>query len=164
VILIAVSVVILDQLSKILIMLNMVEGQSVSVLGDFLNFQFIFNEGGAMGTRIGPSWIYTVLTLLALLLIIRYLLQERSQRISTGVALALITGGAVGNLIDRIIYGKVIDFIDVDIPDIGFLNIQRWFTFNVADAAITVGLAVFIVGLIVGENGRSEPDPEKSVA
>jgi signal peptidase II len=136
----------------------MLEGQSVSILGDFLSFQFIFNEGGAMGTRIGPSWIYTVLTLLALFLIIRYLLLERSQRMSTGIAFALITGGAVGNLIDRIKYGKVVDFIDVDIPDISFLNLQRWFTFNVADAAITIGLGIFLAGLIIKEGRRTEPD------
>lgn len=146
--LIAAFVVILDQVSKSLIQALLFEGEKVSVLGDLLYFRLVYNTGGAMGTSIGPSWIYLILTIVALVIIIRYLISTPKARWHTKTALAMILGGAVGNLIDRVIYGKVIDFIDMDFPDISFLNINRWFTYNIADAAITIGLFIFIIGVL----------------
>lgn len=148
-ILIAIAVVLIDQITKSYVMANFVEGESKPVIGEFLYFQFIMNEGGAMGTRIGPSWVYTVLSIAALVLIARYFVSGQTGRLSTLIALALISGGAVGNLIDRLRFGKVVDFIDMDIPDIGFLGLYRWYTYNVADAAISVGLIVFIISLLI---------------
>jgi len=162
--LIAILVIFVDQTSKLLIRENFQFGQSISIIGDLLYFQFIFNEGGAMGTRIGPSWVYTVLTILALVLIVRYLFSDNSRRMSVGIALALISGGAIGNLIDRLRFGKVIDFIDVDFPDIQFLKLYRWFTFNVADAAITVGLSIFIITLIFKEKRPADPDSPQPIS
>jgi signal peptidase II len=141
-------IVLLDQISKILITRNIAENQSVSVIGDLLNFHFIYNQGGAMGTSIGPSWIYAILTLFALVLIIKYLTAPNSDGALSKLALALILGGAIGNLIDRLRMGKVIDFIDLNIPDINFLHLYRWFTFNIADAAITVGLILFAISIL----------------
>jgi signal peptidase II len=146
--LISILVILSDQATKLLILSNLAEGQTVSIIGDLLYFQFVYNEGGAMGTSLGPSWIYTVLTLAALALIGRYFIRDRSDGASIKVPLALIFGGAVGNLIDRIRFGKVIDFIDMDFPDIPFLGITRWWTFNIADAAITCGLVIFVVVLL----------------
>lgn len=151
-------IVVSDQISKLFILKYLQEGQSVSIIGDLLYFQFIFNEGGAMGTRIGPSWLYTIITIIALGLILRYFITERTGRFSTGLALSLISGGAIGNLVDRIRFGKVIDFVDLDFPDIRALDIYRWFTFNIADAAITVGLVIFIISLLARKNPRSGPD------
>ncbi len=147
-ILIAVFVVTFDQVSKSLIQQFLIEGESVSIIGDLLYFQFVYNSGGAMGTRLGPSWVYMILTIIALAVIVRYFWTVRSDGWIVKTALALIFGGAVGNLLDRIMYGKVIDFIDMDFPDIPFLNIYRWFTYNIADAAITIGLVVFAAGIL----------------
>jgi len=154
-------VLIADQLSKLLIIEYFQEGQSLSIIGNLVRFQFIYNEGGVMGTRIGPSWIYTILTVFALILIIRFLISDKTGKMSSGIALALIAAGAIGNLIDRIRFGKVIDFIDIDIPDIHFLNIYRWFTFNVADAAITAGLAIFVIVLLFQGRQTAAPDSSK---
>ncbi len=145
---ISLLVVVADQISKILIQTNLKENQSVSVIGNLLNFYFIYNEGGAMGTSIGPSWLYTILTLFALGLIIRYFTSPESDGAFSKYSLAVILGGAIGNLIDRLRMGKVIDFIDMDIPDIQFLHIYRWFTFNIADAAITIGLILFALSIL----------------
>ncbi len=147
--LISILVISLDQATKLLILNNFAEGEAVSVIGDFLFFQFVFNEGGAMGTSLGPSWLYTILTLAALILITHYFVKNKSDGPSIKIPLSLIFGGAVGNLIDRIRLGKVVDFIDVDFPDISFLGITRWWTFNVADAAITCGLVIFIIGIFL---------------
>ncbi len=157
-ILIAIMVVLLDQATKLLVMENFIEGESKSILGELLQFQFIYNEGGAMGTRIGPSWVYTVLTIVALALIIRYLVSGKSQNMPTNIALALITGGAVGNLIDRLRFGKVVDFIDMEFPDIEFLNLYRWYTYNVADASISAGLFIFVLCLLTKEKKRENPE------
>ena len=159
--LIAIFIIVFDQLSKIYIVNNMVEGQMpVQVFGDFLRFSFVFNTGGAMGTMIGPPWLYLILTIIALTVIIKYFTTLEPQDTLIKTALALVFGGAVGNLIDRLRFGKVVDFIDADFPDIAFLNIERWYTFNIADAAITVGLVFFaITAFISKKNKEDEAEP-----
>jgi signal peptidase II len=147
---ISLFIILADQISKIILSSYLIEGESVSVIGNTVRFQFVYNEGGALGTSLGPGWIYVVLTIAAVILIGRYFLTSESGGILTRVPLALILGGAIGNLIDRVRFGRVIDFIDIDIPDIAFLGIKRWWTFNIADAAITCGLVIFLLGLLFG--------------
>ncbi len=156
-ILISILVILLDQITKLLIVNNLSEGEAVSIIRDLLYFQFVYNEGGAMGTSLGPSWLYTILTLAALALIIRYFIKDKTDGASIKLPLTLIFGGAVGNLIDRIRLGKVIDFIDADFPDIPFIGITRWWTFNVADAAITCGLVIFVIGFFLGKKPDVTP-------
>jgi len=146
---IAFVIVVLDQISKYLIVKNLAENEAVSVIGDLLYFRFIYNVGGAMGTSVGPSWVYTTLTIVALIFIIRYFLSSHADGFVSKTSLALILGGAVGNLIDRVVHGKVVDFIDADFIDIPWLNLYRWFTFNIADSAITIGLILFAFSIII---------------
>ncbi len=163
---ISLVIVAADQISKLLIENHLKENQSVSVIGDLLNFHFIYNQGGAMGTSVGPSWVYAILTIAALGLIIRYFTSPQSDGAFVKLSLAMILGGAVGNLIDRLRQGKVIDFIDMDIPDIGFLHLYRWFTFNIADAAITVGLILFAISILFPKKPQDNGDanmPEPQV-
>ncbi len=160
--LISILVILLDQTTKLLILNNFAEGEAVSIIGNLLYFQFVYNEGGAMGTSLGPSWLYTILTLAALALIIWYFIKDKSDGASIKVPLALIFGGAVGNLIDRIRFGKVVDFIDADFPDIPFLGITRWWTFNIADAAITCGLVIFVVILLFRKKRNVVPVADNS--
>ena len=150
-------IVLIDQISKSLIVKNLREGDTVSVIGNFLNFHFIYNQGGAMGTNVGPPWAYAILTAVALVLIVRYFIRSKLDDVFTKISLALILGGAIGNLLDRVRFGKVVDFIDADFPDIPVLHIYRWFTFNVADAAITVGLILFAISIIFKNPKKDEP-------
>jgi signal peptidase II len=147
--LLAALIIALDQITKILIVSNLVENESVSVIGDLLYFRFIYNEGGALGTSFGPSWLYTILTLAALVLIVRYFVTSKQDGAAVKLSLAFILGGAIGNLVDRIAYGKVVDFIDMDFPDIPAIGLYRWYTYNVADAAITIGLMLFAICLFL---------------
>jgi signal peptidase II len=140
----------------------MVEGEKVSVIGDLLYFRLVYNSGGAMGSRIGPSWVYLILTAVALVIIIRYFLTVPRAGWHVRMSLAIIFGGAVGNLIDRVLYGRVIDFIDMDFPDIPFLYIYRWFTYNIADAAITIGLAIFIIGILFRKKDETVSEENSS--
>lgn len=154
---ITLAIILIDQISKSLIVKNLHEGDTIPVLGNFLNFHFIFNQGGAMGSNVGPPWAYAILTTVALILIVRYFIRSHSDDAFTKISLALILAGAFGNLIDRVRFGKVVDFIDADFPDIPFLHIYRWFTFNVADAAITVGLILFAISIIFKSPKEDEP-------
>jgi len=154
----ALSIVLFDQITKSIIRVSFLPGESKQVLGDFLRFCFVYNQGGAFGVKVGNYLLYTVLAISVAILLTVYLFKyNRPDKIF----LALIIGGAVGNLFDRILYGKVIDFIDVDIIDIvipqfsflffkfkGF-ELYRWFTFNIADAAVTVGLLGLIFHIIL---------------
>jgi len=158
--LIAALVTIADQVSKSLIQIFLAESEKVSVIGDLLYFRLVYNVGGAMGTSIGPSWVYLILTVAALIIIVRYIITVPHASWHIKTALAMIFGGAVGNLIDRIVYGKVIDFIDMDFPDMPFLHIYRWFTYNLADAAITIGLVIFAVGVLFRK--KDEPGPTEN--
>jgi signal peptidase II len=153
-------VIVVDQLSKLYIRLTLVPGESRQILGDFLKFTFVYNPGGAFGISIGNFWAYTFISLLAVAVVIIYFLKVPDDDRFPKICLAVVVGGAIGNLIDRIAYGQVVDFIDVNVIDIvirpfkilfyhfpGF-SLYRWYIFNVADAAITLGLIGFIIYLL----------------
>ena len=117
----------------------------------------VYNEGGAMGTRVGPSVYYLVMSLVVLPFVCYYIYKNR-QVYLVSIPLACIAGGAVGNLIDRIRLGSVIDFIDVDFFDItiGSFQLERFWTFNVADSAISCGI-VFLVLLMFIQRRTLDP-------
>ena len=138
-------VILLDQITKIWAV-GALTGQPPSqVLGDFLRFTLAYNEGGAMGTRLGSSTYYLVVAIVIFPFIAYYIYHYRTTR-AIAIPLAFIAGGAVGNVIDRIRLGHVIDFIDVDFFDIHIasFSLTRWWTFNIADAAIFCAI-IFLV-------------------
>ena len=173
---IIVAVILLDQISKYLINSYMVPGESVAVLGDFLRFTFVFNPGGAFGLKFGNYWFYMFLSLAASIFITAYFLKNIDQHWLANCCLALVVGGALGNFVDRLVHTQVIDFIDLNIPDIlipplslGFLKfdgfaLYRWYTFNFADAAVTVGLAGFIIHLIINNKTADQSAGHDRVA
>jgi signal peptidase II len=122
----------------------------VHVLGTFLQFTLLYNEGGAMGTRLGPSAYYLIMALLVLPFLLAYIYRNRF-RPAISLPLAFIAGGAIGNLIDRIRFGQVVDFIDVDFFVIDFLgfHLERFWTFNIADAAISCAIVFLLIQIIL---------------
>lgn len=137
---VAVIVVLLDQLSKITLSQLINFGQ-VERITSFFNLVMVYNKGAAFSFLADqPGWqryFFSAVSLAASLLIIWMLKRHASQRLFC-CSLALILGGAVGNLIDRLAYGHVIDFLDVHVAG------WHWPAFNVADSAITVGAVLFI--------------------
>ena len=106
------------------------------VLGNFLRWTLVYNPGAAFGLHVGPQsrWIFTALTVVALVILGRLYLATRAGDGLRVLALALVCAGAVGNLLDRLRSPLgVVDFIDVGFGD------ARWPTFNVADMAVSVG-------------------------
>jgi len=157
---VAAAVVAVDQTSKLWALANLTEHTSQSVLGEFFMFSLVYNEGGAMGTRLGPSGYYLGMALLILPLVFFYIYRNREVRLIS-IPLALIAGGAIGNLIDRIRLGRVVDFIDVDFFDIswGGFHLYRWWTFNIADAAISCAIVFLVVHMFLN---RQTLDPPKA--
>jgi signal peptidase II len=106
------------------------------VLGDFVRFTLVYNPGAAFGLHLGPQsrWIFTVLTVVALVILGRLYLATAAGDNPRVIALALVCAGAIGNLLDRLRSSLgVVDFLDVGIGD------SRWPTFNVADMAVSAG-------------------------
>jgi signal peptidase II len=138
---IAAIVVVLDQITKIAITRAFTFGESLPITS-FFNLVLTYNKGAAFSFLASESgwqrWLFTAIAVAAVLFITYLLKRHRDQRFFCA-ALALILGGAIGNLIDRVLYGHVIDFLDFHV------NNWHWPAFNVADSAIFVGAAMFIV-------------------
>ena len=150
--LIIVTVALADQLSKLWVLNNLDYNIPREILGRFFMFTLIYNDGGAMGTNFGSSAYYLISSILILLFVMYYLYVNRYQRLFA-IPLALI-----GNLIDRIRLGKVVDFIDVDFFDLNLFGYQleRWWTFNIADSAILVSI-LFLLFLMLFKKDAFTP-------
>lgn len=141
---IAAIIVLLDQITKITITRLFVYGESKPVTS-FFNLVLAYNKGAAFSFLAGESgwqrYIFTGIAVAAVVFIIVLLKRHAGQRLFCW-ALALILGGAIGNLIDRVIYGHVIDFLDFYLPN---SSLPHWPAFNVADSAIVIGAGLFIL-------------------
>lgn len=133
-------------------------GASRPVLGDFFRLTYIENPGMAFGIDLGGKLFFSVFSVIASMAIVYYLYRARTGPLAFRISLAMILGGAVGNLIDRVFYGvfyggaplfygRVVDFFDVDFFDItiGSYHMSRWPVFNIADAAVTTGVILLLI-------------------
>lgn len=135
----ALGVVILDQATKAAILSAFARGEQVSVIGEFLRIGHAQNSGAIFGIMKSASRFFTVFSIVAAVVLIATILVARRAPAWVRVGLGLVLGGAVGNLIDRLRLGAVVDFIDIGINDS-----VRWPSFNVADAAITAGVVLLL--------------------
>ncbi len=134
-------VLVLDQITKLAVAANMQLYQSIQVL-PFFNLTYVHNTGAAFSflSEAGgwQRWFFAVLAFVISVVITVWLARLKRHETLLAVSLALVLGGAVGNLIDRLAYGYVIDFLDVYYQD------WHWPAFNIADSAITIGVALMI--------------------
>lgn len=162
---ITVVVILLDQASKFTVLRTMYPGESIPLLGEWLKLTFTENPGMAFGITFGPPGMVTVFAIAATLLIVYYMVRVQHSYLPYLSSLALILGGAVGNIIDRVFYGvlfnyghffqgQVVDFIHVNlwrgylpeaIPVVGGSYLALFPIWNVADMAIVVG----VVGILL---------------
>jgi signal peptidase II len=156
--------VLLDQLTKALVAARMALGSSLPVLGDAVRLTYIRNPHGAFSLQVGSNAAFLVFSLFAILLIFLFYFQLKGRSNWNRFALGLILGGAVGNFIDRLFWGEVRDFIDVNIPDIhiGSYHLDRWPVFNLADAGVTVGVIMLLLGMMVWRKGITAERAEVS--
>jgi signal peptidase II len=141
------SVLAADQFVKQLVDRLLVLYESHTVIPGLLSFTHTRNWGAAFGlfsdrTLPAQTLVLTIVSLVALVAIFLYFLRLPTERILPRVGLALVLGGACGNLLDRIRLGYVIDFLDV------YWREYHWPTFNVADSAITVGVGLLLIDML----------------
>ena len=181
---ISLIVVIIDQISKLLVkgfsipfmgleFEGMRYGQSINIFGDLFKFTFVENPGMAFGISVGgySKLLLSLFSLVASIGILVYIYKAREQKLLFRIALSLILGGAVGNLIDRffygiffdyapLFYGHVVDFLHFNA--LGFTLFGKTFDsfpiFNVADSAVTVGVAIILVF-----HKSFEPSPKSDI-
>lgn len=148
-------IIFLDQITKWIAEANLAEATPVQVFS-FLNWTLHYNEGAAFSMLASQGgwqrWFFAVLAVAVSLFILNWLRTLPHNQKWTAVGLALVLGGAIGNLIDRVLVGKVTDYIDFHFP-LPFINPDYHFaTFNVADIGITVGATLLIfISLFSGD-------------
>ncbi len=135
-----------DQLSKYMIRINFQPNESLPVIGSFFHLTYVHNPGAAFGLLANKTQVFVGVTVLVAIIILaayRYLPPDRPL---LRLALALMLGGALGNLVDRLRFGYVVDFLDLRI----------WPVFNLADMAIVTGVIILCWQLLLpaGEQGR----------
>ncbi len=133
----------LDQLSKLAIKRLMQPGEVIPLLPPVLDLHYITNRGVAFGlfSRFGDAFVPLAIIIMSIILL--YYRSLAAPRVWLRLALGLQLGGALGNLVDRLRFGSVVDFLDFHVDAINF----HWPVFNVADSAIVVGVAILIAAL-----------------
>ena len=139
-IIIIAAIIVLDQWSKWVIKTSFNLYESKPVIQDFLHFTYVTNDGMAFGLSFpGGKHVLLIMTILLTGFIIGFLWKEKNGHPLIKYGLALILSGAIGNLIDRLLYGKVVDFLDLMIGNF------HWYIFNIADSSVTIGMILFII-------------------
>jgi len=148
--LLSAGIVIADQITKTIVLANMQLHETIPVIDGLLSWTLAFNEGAAFSFLADAGgwqrWLFTALAIVVSIVLVVWLARTRRADWRTALPLALVIGGAVGNVTDRVRLGHVVDFIDV--------YHQNWHfpAFNIADSAISVGAVILIVfGLFAGK-------------
>lgn len=132
----------LDQLTKFLIVKSLEVGESIKVISNFLYITSHRNQGAAWGILQGKMWLFYIVTIVVLVILFMFFKNEGYGRPDVQVGLSLLIAGSIGNFIDRLFRGEVVDFVDTYIFSYNFP------IFNVADAALTIGVIVLIIVIL----------------
>lgn len=153
-VLVAVTSFMADRISKLLVQQQMRVGERIPVLGDVLELRYVQNRGIAFGLFADAGVLVVIATLLVGVLLFAFMLRIEPDDLPTLVGGGLITAGALGNLVDRVQHGYVIDF----------LHLPRWPTFNVADVCITLGVASVLVAQLAAARHDATADDDDDAA
>lgn len=131
----------LDQLTKWFIVKEMTIGQSIPIIEGVFHLTSHRNRGAAFGILQDQRWFFIVITLIVMFGIVYYLQKVARDKALVSYALALILGGAIGNFVDRLLHGEVVDFFD--------FTLINYPIFNIADSAIVVGVGLMILDTLL---------------
>ncbi|RPJ42985.1 MAG: signal peptidase II [Candidatus Latescibacterota bacterium] len=143
-----------DQVTKALVALSLPHGSSVPVLGDKLRLTHVQNPGGAFGLFRNSGSAFAIASVAAVIVLLWALTRYEARSRASRAALGLVLGGAVGNLVDRVRFGRVVDFLDAGWGDL------RWPVFNVADIAVVAGVILFLLAAMRSGESLVEREPE----
>lgn len=138
-------VILIDQITKYLVVENFVSGETMPLLENVFHFTYVRNHGAAFGIMQGQQWFFIGATIIVLGAILYFYKELPLYSFWNRLALGLMIGGAIGNLIDRIRLGYVIDFIDLRV----------WPVFNIADSSVVVAVTIFSYWLLVIDSNNS---------
>jgi signal peptidase II len=147
----AIGVVVVDQLAKSWIVGNLDIGESIDLLGDWLRIVHWRNSGILFGMLPQSAGAFAIVSLVVVGVIVYYHAKAGRGLVVT-IALGLLLGGAIGNLVDRLNHGSVVDFVDMGIGS------WRFYTYNVADAAISTAIVLLIAMAVFPKIGDWAPD------
>ena len=136
--------VVLDQISKYLVVIYMQLHESMEIIPGILRFTYIQNRGAAFGSMADSRWIFMILSTVAIVGILVYLFWKKPQNKLFLSAIIMIVGGGIGNMIDRVRLGYVIDFIDF----CAFPEVWMW-VFNIADSFVCVGAGLLLLWTVL---------------
>lgn len=146
------AIIAADQIVKAVIRGNMQVGDSFSVIDNFFSITYVSNTGGAMSTFEGNTLLLVCLPIAAIIFAVFYMEKHLSAHITLPASLTLIVSGGIGNLIDRIVFGYVTDFLD-------FTSIPLWnWVFNIADIAICVGCFLLVLYVLFFDKPANESE------
>lgn len=149
--LIALFIILFDQLTKWAIVTYMSLGDSITVIENFLYITSHRNRGAAWGILQGQMWFFYIITVIVVIILVTYIQKLPKNQRYMGIALGLMLGGAIGNFIDRIFRKEVVDFINTYIFTYDFP------IFNIADSALVVGVGlVLVLTLFEGKHKEGE--------
>lgn len=143
----ALVIIAIDQWTKWLVVKNMELGEQIELLSPYVSLFSHRNKGAAWGMLEGQMWLFTIVTVVVVVGILYYFHKEAKGIPLFSISLMLLLGGAIGNFIDRLFRGEVVDFVSVLIPIIQY----DFPIFNVADAALTFGVITLILYMILDE-------------
>jgi signal peptidase II len=154
---ITIPVILLDQATKLFVQAHMALYESIAIIPNYLDITYTLNPGAAFSMLAdAPVWVRTMflLSMACAAIVVLAVMIVRAERVSiSSVAFALILGGAMGNLIDRAVRGRVIDFMRAHYYDLNYP------IFNVADSAISIGVALIILTAFFGSDDEPKPNP-----
>ncbi|MEG2017943.1 MAG: signal peptidase II [Clostridium sp.] len=137
---------VLDRLTKKWAVASLKGNDAIVVIKDFFGFEYLENRGAAFGMLQNKQWLFIIITTIVVIFMIGYLIKRKPTFKLTYISMALIIAGAIGNLIDRIAYKYVIDFILVHYKDVYYFP-----TFNVADICVCVGTFFLLICILKDE-------------
>lgn len=140
--LVAFLIIVIDQVTKWIIASSMKIGDSYEVIPNFLNITSHRNNGAAWGILSGKMFFFYIITVIILIVLVLFFIKEAQYNLFMQLAISLLFAGALGNFIDRLLNGEVVDFIDTNIFGYDFP------IFNVADSSLTIGVILVIIALL----------------
>ena len=141
--------VLADQISKTVIRTTMTLYESITVIPGFFHLTYITNDGMAFGINFPFGiYIFSAISIILTIILFYYLWTIRYESILIRSGVAMILAGAIGNLIDRLFLGEVVDFLDFMIGDL------HWYVFNLADSYVTIGMGIILYDSIILEKKR----------
>src|SRR4030042_5405945 len=142
--------IIFDQVTKIAVRDNMSIGESINIIGNFIQFTYVRNPGIVFGIPVQNARLFTILSVIASIGVAVYLVTHWKDGYGIRISLSLILGGAIGNLIDRILYRQVVDFIDIGIGHL------RWPVFNLADSFVVIGMGILFYTAFISNREKKK--------